>query len=61
MLVSQVASAVGKSSQTIKRWSRLGKIPKGSRLKSSGRIVFTMAEFEEIRRFATETVPGDEQ
>lgn len=56
LTVSEVAKTIGKSAQTIKRWAKLGKIPRGSKLKANGRIVFSVQEFEQIKKFSTEVV-----
>jgi predicted site-specific integrase-resolvase len=54
--VSEVAKAIEKSAQTVKRWAKVGKIPRGSKVKANGRIVFTLQEFELIKAYATEVV-----
>ncbi len=54
--VAEVAALVKKSAQTVKRWAKAGKIPRGRKLVSSKQIVFTEAEVELIRKFAMATV-----
>jgi predicted DNA-binding transcriptional regulator AlpA len=50
--LDKIAERIGRSRQTIWRWRKQGVIPQGNRDRR-GRVLFSEAEFETIRKYAT--------
>ena len=57
--VSGLLEELDVSRQTLWRWRKEGKIPQGHRFRD-GKVVFTGAEADEIRRFANRVEPISE-
>lgn len=55
IFVAEVAKMANRSSQTIKKWAKDGKIPAPKKLKSSGKLVFTEPQAREIVKYSKET------
>jgi len=54
---AELAAELGVTRQTIWRWRTAGKIPQGHRFRDK-RVLFTVEEAEEIRRFAFKLEPA---
>lgn len=54
---AELAAELGVTRQTIWRWRTEGKIPQGHRFRDK-RVLFTVEEAEEIRRFAFKLEPA---
>jgi predicted DNA-binding transcriptional regulator AlpA len=54
---SELATELGVSRQTLWRWRTEEKIPQGHRFRDK-RILFTMAEVDEIRQYANKLEPA---
>ncbi len=53
---TEMTAELGISRQTLWRWRTEGKIPPGHKFRD-GRVLFTLGEVEEIRRFSTHIEP----
>lgn len=59
--VNEVAKKIARTSQTLKRWEKAGKIPEAGRLKANNWRVYSGTQVTEIEKYSNSvTLPSNE-